>query len=100
MTALTTGLGLLPRAISNGTGAEVQQPVATVVIGGLISSTMLTLFVLPAIYHLFEPKSFANAAPEAAESHHEPDRPEPVRQTGPVPAAHLSVRPLQEVQNT
>jgi cobalt-zinc-cadmium resistance protein CzcA len=55
MTALTTGLGLLPRAISSSTGAEVQQPVATVVIGGLVSSTLLTLLVLPAIYRFFEP---------------------------------------------
>ena len=56
MTALTTGLGLLPRALSTSTGAEVQRPVATVVIGGLVTSTLLTLLVVPAIYRFFEPK--------------------------------------------
>jgi len=65
MTALTTGLGLLPRAIATSTGAEVQRPVATVVIGGLITSTLLTLIVLPAIYRFFEPKSFARQKPES-----------------------------------
>jgi cobalt-zinc-cadmium resistance protein CzcA len=64
MTALTTGLGLLPRAISTGTGAEVQRPVATVVIGGLITSTLLTLIVVPAIYRFFEPKSLAKKKQE------------------------------------
>jgi cobalt-zinc-cadmium resistance protein CzcA len=49
MTALVASLGFIPMAISTGTGAEVQRPLATVVIGGLITSTMLTLFVLPAI---------------------------------------------------
>jgi cobalt-zinc-cadmium resistance protein CzcA len=50
MTALVASLGFLPMAISNGDGAEVQRPLATVVIGGLVSSTMLTLVVLPALY--------------------------------------------------
>jgi cobalt-zinc-cadmium resistance protein CzcA len=49
MTALVASLGFIPMAISTGTGAEVQRPLATVVIGGLITATMLTLFVLPAI---------------------------------------------------
>jgi len=49
MTALVASLGFVPMAIAHGTGAEVQRPLATVVIGGLISSTALTLFVLPAI---------------------------------------------------
>jgi heavy metal efflux system protein len=49
MTALVASLGFVPMAIATGTGAEVQRPLATVVIGGLITSTMLTLFVLPAI---------------------------------------------------
>ena len=50
MTALVASLGFLPMALSNGDGAEVQRPLATVVIGGLITSTILTLMVLPAIY--------------------------------------------------
>ena len=49
MTALVASLGFIPMAVSTGTGAEVQQPLATVVIGGLVTSTLLTLFVLPAI---------------------------------------------------
>jgi heavy metal efflux system protein len=54
MTALTDLLGFLPMALSTGLGAEVQKPLATVVIGGLITSTILTLLVLPAIYLLVE----------------------------------------------
>jgi cobalt-zinc-cadmium resistance protein CzcA len=50
MTALVASLGFVPMAINVGTGAEVQRPLATVVIGGIISSTMLTLFVLPVLY--------------------------------------------------
>lgn len=55
MTALVASLGFIPMAFSSGSGAEVQRPLATVVIGGLITSTLLTLLVLPAIYHWFEP---------------------------------------------
>lgn len=54
MTALVASLGFLPMAISNGAGAEVQRPLATVVIGGLLIATFLTLFVLPIMYILFE----------------------------------------------
>lgn len=54
MTAAVASLGFLPMALSNGAGAEVQRPLATVVIGGLISSTFLTLVVLPVLYILFE----------------------------------------------
>jgi cobalt-zinc-cadmium resistance protein CzcA len=49
MTALVASLGFVPMAIATGTGAEVQRPLATVVIGGLITSTALTLFLLPAV---------------------------------------------------
>ena len=51
MTALVASLGFIPMALATGTGAEVQRPLATVVIGGILSSTALTLLVLPALYH-------------------------------------------------
>ncbi len=54
MTAFVASLGFLPMALSNGAGAEVQRPLATVVIGGLMLATFLTLFVLPILYVLFE----------------------------------------------
>jgi cobalt-zinc-cadmium resistance protein CzcA len=50
---LVAAFGFVPMAISHGTGAEVQKPLATVVIGGLISATILTLFVLPALYRMW-----------------------------------------------
>ena len=53
MTALVASLGFVPMAVATGAGAEVQRPLATVVIGGIISSTILTLLVLPALYALF-----------------------------------------------
>ncbi|KHD08433.1 metal transporter [Candidatus Thiomargarita nelsonii] len=53
MTALTTALGLLPLLYSTGTGSEVQRPLATVVLGGLMTSTVLTLLVIPALYKWF-----------------------------------------------
>jgi cobalt-zinc-cadmium resistance protein CzcA len=53
MTALVASLGFIPMALSTGVGAEVQRPLATVVIGGVISSTLLTLLVLPVLYDLF-----------------------------------------------
>lgn len=57
MTALVASLGFVPMAIATGAGAEVQRPLATVVIGGIISSTILTLLVLPALYVLFRRES-------------------------------------------
>ena len=53
MTALTTALGLIPLLFSSGTGSEVQRPLATVVVGGLVTSTVLTLLVIPALYKWF-----------------------------------------------
>jgi cobalt-zinc-cadmium resistance protein CzcA len=53
MTAITTALGLIPLLFSSGTGSEVQRPLATVVVGGLVTSTALTLLVLPAVYKWF-----------------------------------------------
>ncbi|MEJ2587873.1 MAG: efflux RND transporter permease subunit, partial [Deltaproteobacteria bacterium] len=57
MTASTTLLGLLPLLLSTGIGSEVQRPLATVVVGGLVSSTLLTLILLPALYPWFAPKT-------------------------------------------
>jgi len=57
MTALVARLGFIPMAVSTSAGAEVQRPLATVVIGGLLSSTVLTLVVLPILYELFERSS-------------------------------------------
>ncbi len=56
MTALVASLGFAPMALATGTGAEVQRPLATVVIGGIISSTLLTLVVLPGLYRIFRSK--------------------------------------------
>jgi heavy metal efflux system protein len=71
MTALVASLGFVPMAIATGTGSEVQKPLATVVIGGLISATMLTLLVLPALYSFFAQDTAAATA--------ENRDPEPVR---------------------
>ncbi len=54
MTALVASLGFVPMAFNTGVGAEVQRPLATVVIGGIVSSTLLTLVVLPALYYLVQ----------------------------------------------
>ena len=56
ITAFVASLGFLPMALSHGAGAEVQRPIATVVIGGLMIATLLTLFVLPILYISFEKK--------------------------------------------
>ena len=52
MTALVASLGFVPMALATGPGAEVQRPLATVVIGGIVSSTLLTLVLLPALYRM------------------------------------------------
>jgi cobalt-zinc-cadmium resistance protein CzcA len=59
MTALLAMLGLLPMAVSRAVGAEVQRPLAVVMIGGLVSATLLTLVVLPTLYLLFERRRVA-----------------------------------------
>jgi cobalt-zinc-cadmium resistance protein CzcA len=69
MTALVASLGFVPMALATGTGAEVQRPLATVVIGGLISATLLTLVVLPALYGRFGPTGRA----ESPERSQDPD---------------------------
>ena len=67
MTALVASLGFVPMALATGTGAEVQKPLATVVIGGLISATLLTLAVLPALYVTFH-KVHASSETESSKS--------------------------------
>jgi len=57
MTALVAAFGFIPMAISTGVGAEVQRPLATVVIGGIVSATALTLLALPVLYSIFGGKS-------------------------------------------
>ncbi len=57
MTALTTGLGMLPLALAHGSGAELQKPLAIVISGGMITATFLTLLVLPALYYLVEKRN-------------------------------------------
>jgi cobalt-zinc-cadmium resistance protein CzcA len=57
MTALVAALGFVPMALAHGPGAEVQRPLATVVIGGIVSSTLLTLLVLPVLYAWLEKRS-------------------------------------------
>ncbi|KCZ90263.1 efflux RND transporter permease subunit [Hyphomonas jannaschiana] len=70
MTAMTTALGLAPLLFATGVGAEVQRPLATVVMGGLVSSTALTLLVLPALHRWFAPKPDAHHSMlEAAHMH-------------------------------
>ncbi len=66
MTAITTALGLIPLLFSSGTGSEVQRPLATVVIGGLVTSTILTLLVVPALYKWFAVKPMRAVQPETA----------------------------------
>lgn len=63
MTALVAALGFVPMAFNTGIGSEVQKPLATVVIGGIISSTLLTLVVLPALYRLLPQRAAAHRAP-------------------------------------
>ncbi len=62
MTAAIAALGLIPMLFYSGVGSEVQRPLATVVVGGLVSSTMLTLFVLPALYRVFSRGIHSNSS--------------------------------------
>jgi cobalt-zinc-cadmium resistance protein CzcA len=79
MTALVASLGFVPMALATGTGAEVQKPLATVVIGGLVSSTLLTLVVLPALYRIFAREH------DLTESHAEDITQEPQAEASAVP---------------
>ncbi|MEQ1607627.1 MAG: CusA/CzcA family heavy metal efflux RND transporter [Hyphomonadaceae bacterium] len=73
MTALVASLGFIPMAFNVGAGAEVQRPLATVVIGGIISSTILTLLVLPALYRLVHRASAYARDARAPQPHAEPE---------------------------
>ena len=66
MTALVASLGFVPMALNVGAGAEVQRPLATVVIGGILSSTILTLLVLPALYSLVHGRDRSSDQPRPA----------------------------------
>ena len=66
MTALVASLGFLPMALATSMGAEVQRPLATVVIGGLLTSTALTLLVIPALYSRLVPQVGGRPLPAAA----------------------------------
>ena len=66
MTALLAMLGLLPMALSHGIGSETQRPLAIVIIGGLVSATLLTLMVLPTLYLVIERRANRPVAPDAA----------------------------------
>ena len=79
MTALVASLGFVPMALAHGAGAEVQRPLATVVIGGILSSTFLTLVLLPVLYAWFEGKAAAPVRPEVGTMPVAPaPQPEPV----------------------
>jgi len=77
MTALVASLGFVPMAIATGTGAEVQRPLATVVIGGILSSTALTLLVLPVLYRLVYRREEDEAEDELASSSLHPSSTQP-----------------------
>ena len=74
MTALVASLGFVPMAVNVGAGAEVQRPLATVVIGGIVSSTILTLLVLPALYSLVHGRDAPTDRPRPAWLDHLPFR--------------------------
>ncbi len=80
MTALVASLGFVPMALATGTGAEVQRPLATVVIGGILSSTALTLLVLPGLYRMFHRKDDGDEPAPAVASITEPP-PSPLPET-------------------
>jgi cobalt-zinc-cadmium resistance protein CzcA len=63
ITASVAALGLIPMLFATGPGSEIQKPLAAVVIGGLVSSTLLTLFILPTLYRVFERRAKTQSAP-------------------------------------
>ena len=66
MTALTAALGVLPIAVLGGAGRELEQPLAIVILGGMFTSTLLTLLVIPALFKLFGQKAFSHVASNQA----------------------------------
>jgi cobalt-zinc-cadmium resistance protein CzcA len=93
MTALVASLGFVPMALASGTGAEVQKPLATVVIGGLVSSTLLTLVVLPALYRIFTAWD-PSGRPGPAMQEWERNEPEAVTPYAGVPALAVAATGL------
>ena len=88
MTALVASLGFVPMAIATGTGAEVQRPLATVVIGGILSSTALTLLVLPLLYRIAHRRDEGEETEDAREQRHgAPLDPAPGFTDGPIPSS-------------
>lgn len=83
MTALVAALGFVPMALAHGRGAEVQKPLATVVIGGILSSTALTLLVLPALYRIFHRHGDLKVDDFHKDHDHGPD--EPCNEPSPAP---------------
>ena len=77
MTAMVASLGFVPMALSTGAGAEVQRPLATVVIGGIITSTFLTLVLLPVLYEWLERNRPARAVAELQTDKRESTEPNP-----------------------
>jgi len=67
MTAITSALGLIPMLMSNGVGAEIQRPLASVIVGGLVTATLLTLFVLPVLYSWFSKTKIKELSESAAD---------------------------------
>ncbi len=68
LTATVAALGMLPAALAHGIGSDVQRPLATVVVGGLVSATLLTLFVLPALYYVIEMRNIRELPPADSDS--------------------------------
>jgi len=101
MTAMVASLGFVPMAIATGTGSEVQRPLATVVIGGLVSSTLLTLIVLPAIYRIITGRDRNGQPVPVAEGWELPETgPLEVRTEGAAGSSIVSATSASKVETT
>jgi cobalt-zinc-cadmium resistance protein CzcA len=85
LTATVAALGMLPAALARGIGSDVQRPLATVVVGGLLSATLLTLFVLPALYFVVERRAEAQPPDEPPEPYEPPTYSRPPTPSIPPP---------------